>query len=92
MRTGKRLLSLFAGIVSSALLMVLFTRIKDWNYRKRLLKNVDVFAEPIEERFYEIIDSITVKYDKVKEAFYGFFEQKRTKSVVTDRNMKTTSG
>jgi hypothetical protein len=88
----KRLLSVFAGIVSGALLTVLITRIKDWNYRKRLLKNVDVFAEPLEERFNEIIDSITVKYDEVKDAFSGFFEQKRTKSVVTDRNMKATSG
>ncbi len=92
MRSVKRLLSVFAGIVGGALLVVLFTRIKDWNYRKRLLQNVDVFAEPIEERFNEIIDGITVKYDKVKEAVAGFFEQKRTKSVVTDRNMKTTSG
>lgn len=92
MRTGKRLLNVFAGIVSGALLVVLFTRIKDWNYRKRLLQNVDVFAEPVGERFNEIIDNITVKYDKVREAVSGFFEQKRIKSVVTDRNMKTTSG
>ena len=88
----KRLLSVCAGIVSGALLMVVFTRIKEWNYRKRLLKYVDVFTEPVEERFNEIIDSITVKFDEVKEAFSGFFEQKRTKSVVTDRNMKSTSG
>ena len=78
----KRLLSVFAGIVSSALLMVIFTRIKEWNYRKRLQKNVDVFTEPVEERFNEIIDSITVKYDEVKDAFSGFFEQKRANQLL----------
>ena len=72
--------------------MVIFTRIKEWNYRKKLLKNVDVFTEPVEERFNEIIDSITVKYDEVKDAFSGFFEQKRVKSVVTDKSMKAASG
>ena len=72
--------------------MVLFTRIKDWNYRKRLLKNVDVFAEPVEERVNEFIDSVTVKFDEVKEAVSGYFEQKRTKTVESDRNIKTTSG
>lgn len=89
MSSGKRLLGILGGLISGAFLMVLFTRIKEWNSRKRLLRNIDVFAEPVEEKFNEFVDSITVKFDKIKEVIYGFIEQKRTKSVESNRNVKT---
>jgi len=92
MRLGKRFLGVLAGFVGGALLVVVFTLNKVLNSRRRILKRVDAFAEPVEERVNEFIDSVTVKFDEVKEAVSGYFEQKRTKTVESDRNIKTTPG
>ena len=91
MRLGKRLSGILAGFVSGALFVILFMRIKAWKSRKRLSKKIDAFAEPIEERFNELIDSITVKFDDLKEAVSGFFEKKKVTSVEIERTMKMGS-
>lgn len=92
MRLEKRLLGVLAGFVSGALLVVVFALNKVLNSRRRIIKRVDAFAEPVEERVNEFIDSVTVKFDEVKEVVSGYFEQKRTKTVESDRNIKTTPG
>ena len=89
MSSEKRLLSFLAGLVSGAVFILLFARIKAWNSRKRLLKKIDAFAEPFEESFNEIIDSITVKYDEAKQALSRIIEQKKAKSIEIDRNIET---
>ena len=86
MNSENRLLVFLAVLVSGALFFALFARIKVWNSRKRSLRKVDVFAEPLEEKFNEIVDSITVKFDEVKEAVTGFFEQKKVRSIEINRN------
>ena len=92
MRLEKRLLGVLAGFVSGALLVEVFALNKVLNSRRRIIKRVDAFAEPVEERVNEFIDSVTVKFDEVKEVVSGYFEQKRTKTVESDRNIKTTPG
>jgi hypothetical protein len=91
MRSGKRLSGILAAFVSGALFVLLFTRIKAWKSRKRLLKKIDAFAEPFEERFNQLIDSITVKFDDLKEAVPSFFEKKKVTSVEIDKTMKMGS-
>jgi hypothetical protein len=90
MSSGKRLSWVLTVLISGTLLAVLFARIKVWNSRRRILKKVDVFAEPFEEGFNEIIDIITVKFDEVKEAVIGLFEQKKIKTVDRERKIRTT--
>ena len=60
--------------------------------QKKLLKKVDVFAEPLSERFNEFIDIITVSFDVAKEAVFGTSEQNRAKTVETVVKVKTTPG
>jgi len=91
MNSENRLLVFLAVLVSGALFFALFARIKVWNSRKRSLRKVDVFAEPLEEKFNEIVDNITVKFDEVKEAVTGFFEQKKIRSIEINRNKKSES-
>ena len=91
MRSEKRLSGILAAFVSGALFVLLFTRIKAWKSRKRLSKEIDVFAEPFEERFDELIDSIIVKFDELKEAVSGFFEKKKVTSVEIDRTIRMGS-
>jgi hypothetical protein len=91
MRSEKRLSGILAAFVSGALFVLLFTRIKAWKSRKRLLKKIDAFTEPFEERFDELIDSIIVKFDELKEAVSGFFERKKVKSVEIDRTIRMGS-
>jgi hypothetical protein len=81
MNSENRLLLFLAVLVSGALFFALFTRIKVWNSRKKSFKKVDVFAEPPEEIFNEFIDTITVKFDEVKEAVSDIFERRKGKSV-----------
>jgi hypothetical protein len=88
MRSGNRLSSVLAGFVSGALFVLFFMCIKDWKSRKRLSIKIDAFAEPFEERFNELIDSITVIFDDLIEAVPGFFEKKKVKSVEINRTMK----
>jgi hypothetical protein len=92
MSTEKRVLRVVAGLVSGAMIVILFARIKTWSSRKQLLKNVDVFAEPIKERFNEFIDIVAVTFDVIKETLLGSIEQKRSKSVETHRKIKTAPG
>lgn len=60
--------------------------------QKKLLKKVDVFAEPLSERFNEFIDIITVSFDVAKETVFGTSEQNRAKTVETVVKVKTTPG
>jgi hypothetical protein len=89
MNSENRLLVFLAVLVSGALFFALFKRIKVWNSRKRSSKKVDVFAEPPEEKFNEFIDSITVKFDEVKEAVSSFFERRKVKSIEINSNKKS---
>jgi hypothetical protein len=91
MNSENRLLVFLAVLISGALFFALFTQIKVWNSRKRSLRKVDAFAEPLEEKFNEIVDNITVKFDEVKEAVTGFFEQKKIRSIEINRNKKSES-
>lgn len=60
--------------------------------QKKLLKKVDVFAEPLSESFNEFIDIISVSFDVAKEAVFGTSEQNRAKTVETVVKVKTTPG
>lgn len=88
----KRLLSVLAVFVTSTLIVALLTRFMVWKSRNRLLRKVDVFAEPLKERVNEFIDIIAVVFDKMKESVSVIFEQKKTKSVKIEGTGKTAPG
>ena len=92
MNSDKRLLVVLTGLVSGKKSMLMIAQNKVRKNQKKLLKKVDVFAEPLSEIFNEFIDIITVSFDEVKEAVFGSNEQNRAKTVETGMKVRTTPG
>jgi hypothetical protein len=92
MRSEKKILKVLTGLVSGKLSSFKIAQNKVRITQSKLLKKVDVFAEPLSERFNEFIDIIAVSFDEIKEAVFGSNEQNKTKTVETGMKVKTTPG
>jgi len=92
MVSGKRLYLMLTGLLTDKRSAFMIAQNKVRKSQKKLLKKVDVFAEPLSERFNEFIDIITVSFDVVKEAVFGTSEQNMAKTVETVVKVKTTPG
>jgi hypothetical protein len=92
MKSGKILFFTLAGFVNGALLTLLMCHITLRKSQKRLLKEVDVFAEPLKERLNEFIDIIAVTFDEMKETVLGPVVHTKSKSTGTGERIKTTPG
>ena len=83
---------MFAGLVSGTLFIVMMARIKARNSRRKLLKTVDVFAEPLGERINEFFDIIAVAFDLVKRSVRGITGYRKTKPAQIGRGIRTAPG
>jgi hypothetical protein len=92
MKSRRRLWITVAGVLNAALLALLVCHITLKRSHKKLLKEVDVYAEPLKERINEFIDIITVSFDKLKETVLGPVEKSRIKPDRTGESVKTTPG
>ena len=92
MVSGKRLYLMLTGLLTDKRSAFMIAQNKVRKSQKKLLKKVDVSAEPLSERFNEFIDIITVSFDVVKEAVFGTSEQNMAKTVETVVKVKTTPG
>jgi len=92
MKSDKRLLVVLTSLVSGKLSAFKIAQNKVRKTPKKLLKKVDVFAEPLSEIIDEFIDIIAVSFDEVKEAVFGSNEQNKAKTVETGMKVKTTPG
>ena len=66
MKSGKVLLGLLAGVAIGATLGILFAPDKGSATRKKISRKSDAYADELEKKFNEFIDSITEKYEEVK--------------------------
>ena len=66
MKSGKVLLGLLAGVAIGATLGILFAPDKGSATRKKISKKSDAYADELEKKFNEFIESITEKYEEVK--------------------------
>jgi gas vesicle protein len=80
MSKGKVLLGVLAGVAVGAVLGVLFAPDKGWNTRKRILKKGEDITEDLRDKFEELLDSLSVKADEVKEDISDFSEKSKSKS------------
>lgn len=92
MKSGKIFFAELTGLVNDKRSVFMIARNKVKKSQKKLLKKVDVFAEPLSEIFNEFIDIIAVSFDVAKEAVFGTSEQNRAKTVKTVVKFKTTPG
>jgi gas vesicle protein len=87
MSTGKVLLGLLAGVAAGALLGVLFAPDKGSVTRKKIAKKSEDYAEGLTEKFNEFIDTVTEKFDGVKEEV----EKVKSKAEGVKKDVKTAT-
>ena len=92
MESGKRFDVMLTGLLTDKRSAFMIAKNKVRKSQKKLLKKVDVFAEPFSEIFNEFIDIIAVAFDLAKEAIFGNIEQNEPKTVETVAKVKTTPG
>jgi hypothetical protein len=92
MRSERKIFVALSGLAGGALLTLIITRIKVRNSRKRLLKKVDVFAEPFKERLDEFIDIIVVTFDAINKVITTIFPRRNNKPVKREPGVRTTPG
>jgi gas vesicle protein len=80
MSSGKILLGVLAGVAAGALLGILFAPDKGWNTRKRISKKADEYADGLQDKFNEFLDTISEKVDVVKDEVSDFAEQTKVKN------------
>jgi gas vesicle protein len=64
---GKVLLGVLAGVAVGATLGILFAPDKGSNTRKKISKKGEDYAEGLEDKFNEFIESVTQKFESLKQ-------------------------
>lgn len=64
---GKVLLGVLAGVAVGATLGILFAPDKGSNTRKKISKKGEDFAEGLEEQFNAFLESVTQKFEELKQ-------------------------
>jgi gas vesicle protein len=62
MKSGKVVLGVLAGLAAGALLGILFAPDKGSVTRKRLIEKGDEYAEDIKEKFGDLVDDLSKKW------------------------------
>lgn len=90
MSTGKVLLGVVAGAAAGALVGVLFAPHKGSVTRKKMSRTTGNYADGLKEKFGEMVDSLTEKFEIVKEDATEFAEQKTHKNGEPKKEVKAT--
>ena len=80
MGSGKVLLGVLAGVAVGATLGILFAPDKGTNTRKKISRKGDEYAEELEEKFNDFVDSITDKFVEMKNEAIHMTENGKTKA------------
>ena len=88
MSSGKVLLGVLVGATAGALAGVLLAPHKGTVTIKKIKRSSGAFADGVKEKFDELLEDISGKFDKVKSEVSDFTEKKMDKSVNT-KNAKT---
>jgi len=88
MSSGKVLLGVLAGAAAGALMGILFAPHKGSVTRKKICRKGEAYADGLKEKFGEMVDDVTEKFDKVKEELSDFAEQKMAHTTEVKKDAK----
>ncbi len=90
MNKGKVLLGFLSGIVSGAIIGILFAPGKGSSTRKKIANRSDEYLNGLSEKFDEFIDNLSKKFDSAKEEAERLADNGKTKvEEAMDRNRST---
>ena len=88
MSTAKVVLGIVAGAATGALLGVLFAPARGAVTRRSILRKGERQVDELKHSFNEFIDSITDKFDKVKEEVVEFAEEAMNSAEAVEKEVK----
>jgi gas vesicle protein len=89
MNTGKVVLGVLAGAAIGALMGVLFAPHKGTVTRKKISRTSGAYVDDAKEKIGELLDTISEKFEKVKEEVSEFADQKISKVQEAKKSAKT---
>ena len=90
MSTGKVLLGIVAGLAAGALLGILLAPEKGSNTRRMITRKGEDLADEFKEKFDEFLETITERFEKVKDEVSDFADRKKGQSGEVYMDDKTT--
>jgi gas vesicle protein len=90
MSTVKVVLGLVAGAATGALLGVLFAPAKGAVTRRSMLRKGERQVDELKHSFNEFVDSISDKFDKVKDDVVEYAESAMNKAEVIEKEVKSS--
>jgi gas vesicle protein len=91
MSSGKVVLGVLAGVTVGAILGILFAPDKGSLTRKKILKKGSEYSEDLEDKFNELVDGITKKFEMVKKETIRKVENGRQIAEETVNEVATTA-
>jgi gas vesicle protein len=88
MDSGKVALGVLAGIAAGAILGILFAPAKGTETRKKICRKGEDCADDSKEKFNEFLESISEKFEQVKDDICKFAEQAKTKAEEVKKDIK----
>ena len=89
MSTTKVLLGIAAGLATGALLGVLYAPAKGAATRRKICRDSEDLTADLKEKFEDIIESLSSKFDKVKKDVTDFAEKTLSKEEAAEKEVKT---
>jgi gas vesicle protein len=79
MSSGKVVLGVLAGVAAGAVLGILFAPDKGSATRKKILRKTKEYTGELEDKFNDLIDSISEKLETVKDETISIVEKGKSK-------------
>ncbi len=92
MKSGKILLGILAGTAAGAMLGILFAPDKGSVTRRRIVEKGEDYADAVKDKFDELLDDVTERYEKVKEGITDFARHGKAKMEKEIANAKNAPG
>lgn len=78
MSSGKLLLGVLVGATAGALAGILFAPHKGTVTRKKIRRSTGAFADGLKEKFDDLLEDITERFERAKVEVTGFAEKKES--------------